>query len=63
MQPNANVDFSNIGEEAQKARSDKKNTDDGKVKMAVAKEKNVWTMLALPFEDYRTALIRISKEI
>lgn len=38
------------------ARSDKKNTDDGKIQMAVAKAKGVWTMLALSFEEYCAAL-------
>lgn len=54
------VDFSSIGEDAQKARSDKKNTDDGEIKMSVAKRKNEWSMLSLPFENYRAALIEIA---
>ena len=64
MQPQqAKADFSNIGGEAQKARSDKKNTDDGMIQMAVAKEKNVWTMLSMPFEEYRAALIKIAETL
>ena len=63
MQPTQKTDFCNIGEEAQKARSDKKNTDDGMIKMAVAKSEGVWTMLALPFEEYRAALIKLAKDI
>ena len=58
MHPTQKVDFSNIGEEAKNARSDKKNTDDGMIKMSVAKEKNTWTMLSLPFEEYRDCLIK-----
>ena len=57
------INFSNIGAEAEKARADKKNADDNKVNMAVAKEKNVWAMLALPFEEYRAVLMRIAKEL
>lgn len=38
------------------ARSDKKNTDDGKIQMAVAAAKGKWAMLALPFMEYCTAL-------
>ena len=54
--PVKKVDFSNIDEDAKLARSDKKNTEDGEIKMAVAKEKNEWSMLSLPFEVYRKAL-------
>ena len=63
MQPKQKTDFSNIGEEAYKARSDKKNTDDGMIKMAVAKEKNAWAMLSMSFEEYRTALIKIAETL
>ncbi|MBQ8295703.1 MAG: 3-dehydroquinate synthase [Clostridia bacterium] len=57
ISPCSNVDFRQIGEAAEKARSDKKNADDGKIQMAVAKAKGEWMMLALSFEDYRTALL------
>ena len=59
--PQAVVDFSDIGANAEKARADKKNSDDGKIKMAVAKAKGEWTMFALGFEDYRAALINAAK--
>lgn len=61
LSPRANVKFSDIGADAEKARSDKKNTDDGKIRMAVAKAKNEWTMFALPFEEYRAALVKAAK--
>ncbi len=61
MTPLSSVDFSNIGANAEKARADKKNLDDGKIKMAVAKAKGVWTMFALDFEEYRDALIKAAK--
>lgn len=56
MQPITNVDFSNIKQVAHKAKSDKKNADDGNIVMSVAKRKNEWTLLSLPFEAYVTAL-------
>lgn len=59
--PCEKLDFSNLATDAKKARSDKKNTDDGKIKMAVAKKKNEWTMFSLPFEDYRTALVNATR--
>lgn len=45
-------DFTQIGSIAQKAKADKKNTEDNQIKMAVAKGKGEWTMLSLPFEAY-----------
>jgi 3-dehydroquinate synthase len=54
--PVKKVDFSNIEEDARLARSDKKNTEDGEIKMAVAKGKSEWSMLSLPFEVYKKAL-------
>jgi len=57
--PQGKVDFSNIREDAQKARLDKKNTDDGKINMAVAKAKNQWTIFALPFEEYKEMLAAV----
>ena len=61
--PVSQTDFAQIGEEAQKARSDKKNTSDGVIKMAVAKAENEWTMLGLDFESYRAALMKHSKNL
>ncbi len=59
--PLSSVDFSDIGTNAENARADKKNSDDGKIKMAVAKEKGEWTIFALDFEEYRDALIKAAK--
>lgn len=61
LAPQAAVDFSAIEKQAEKARADKKNADDGKIKMAVARAKGEWTMFALGFEDYRTALVKAAK--
>lgn len=56
MQPIAQLDYAAIELYAEKARSDKKNTDDNKIKMAVAKDKGKWCMFALDFAEYRSAL-------
>ncbi len=61
LTPYKKVDFTNIADSAEKARSDKKNTEDGRIQMAVAKAKNEWCMLALSFEEYRAALIKAAK--
>lgn len=37
---------------AQKAKSDKKNTDDGNIVMTVAKAKGEWALLSLPYTAY-----------
>ena len=44
------------GKAAEKARSDKKNTDDGLIQMAVAADRGKWAMLSLPFPEYRDGL-------
>lgn len=56
--PYSPLDTSHIEADAEKARSDKKNSDDGRIKMSVAKAKNEWTMFALPFEEYKAALLK-----
>ena len=58
-----NVDFSSIGNDAQKARLDKKNTDNHSIQMSVAKSKNEWTMFALPFDEYQKFLIKIAETL
>ena len=54
--PRSVPDFSQIDEMANKAKSDKKNAEDGNIYMAVAKAKGEWMMLALTFEEYRQYL-------
>ncbi len=58
LEPKGQVDFCQISAAAQKARLDKKNGEDGKIQMAVAKAKGEWTMLSLPFAEYEKALIQ-----
>ena len=54
--PRQTPDFDTIGKAAEKARSDKKNTDDGLIQMAVAADRGKWAMLSLPFPEYRDGL-------
>ncbi|MBO5240202.1 MAG: 3-dehydroquinate synthase [Clostridia bacterium] len=56
VEPLSLLDFSDIRACAQKAKSDKKNADDDKIVTSVAKAKNEWTVLSLPFEEYCAAL-------
>ncbi len=61
LEPVARVDFSKLGDWATLAKSDKKNGEDGKIQMAVAKKKKEWTMLSLAFEEYRKELIALRR--
>ncbi|MBQ8309008.1 MAG: 3-dehydroquinate synthase [Clostridia bacterium] len=63
LQPLSTPDFSNIGRDAERAKSDKKNVGDGNIQTSVAKRKNEWTILSLPFEVYREQLINAAKEM
>lgn len=56
VEPVSTLDLTDIKACAQKAKSDKKNADDDKIVMAVAKAKNEWTVFSMPFEQYCTAL-------
>lgn len=62
LSPLGEYDFSRLGVDAEKAISDKKNADDGKIAMSVVKAKGEWTLLALPFEEYRTALMQAAQK-
>ena len=53
--------FTNLDDIAQKAKTDKKNLDDNKIQMAVAKNKGEWAMLALSFADYKNSLVKYAK--
>lgn len=57
LSPRAEIDLSRLGEAAAaKAGLDKKNKDDGKVVMSVAKAYGEWALLALPMQEYVNAL-------
>ncbi|MBQ7924464.1 MAG: 3-dehydroquinate synthase [Clostridia bacterium] len=56
LTPMSAPDFSGIAKDAEKAKSDKKNTGNNQITMSVAKAKGVWTTLSLPFEKYVQAL-------
>lgn len=60
LSPRQAVDFSGIAKQAELAKSDKKNAEDGAICMAAAKRKNEWTPFALPFEVYRAALVGVA---
>ncbi len=62
LSPQKPVDFSTLAGQAEKARLDKKNTEDGQIKMAVAKAKGEWTMLSLPFEHYQAELLEVVRK-
>ena len=55
-EPGSMLNLESVSACAQKAKSDKKNADDHKIVMAVAKDKNEWTVWSLPFEAYVSAL-------
>lgn len=58
LSPVSKAPFATLEEDAYKARSDKKNADDGKIYMAVAAKKGGWAMFALPFERYQKELLK-----
>ncbi len=61
LSPSTQVDITKLGEYAQKAMLDKKNGEDGKIQLSVAKAKGEWTSFALPFEEYKKSLITAAK--
>lgn len=58
LSPCEKIDVKDATKYAPKAKADKKNTDDGKIKMAVAKSLGEWTMLALSYEEYVKGLCK-----
>ncbi len=61
LAPQSEMDVSTIAAQAEKARLDKKNTEDGKIQLSVAQRKGVWTLLSLPFADYQASLVKAAK--
>ncbi|MBR4943114.1 MAG: 3-dehydroquinate synthase [Clostridia bacterium] len=61
--PISRMDFSKIEKNVLLARLDKKNADDGMVKLVVPKAKGEWTVLALPFEEYKGYLLELASQI
>ena len=55
-QPQSVLKISNIGKLAEKAKSDKKNTDDGDINLVVACRKGAFDRISLPFYDYENYL-------
>lgn len=60
-QPVSMLDLSKISDALVAAKSDKKNVNDGKIRMSVAKQKGCWTELALDYDDYVSAVVSAVK--
>ncbi len=63
LPPYEKIDVSDACLYAAKAKSDKKNTDDGLIQMAVAKSFGEWTTLALTYEEYVEKLNKGAKTL
>ena len=61
--PKTKVNFSRIGEDAQKARLDKKNVDNEKIVVTAAKSLGEWGIISLPFKEYQSGLERLVKSL
>ena len=61
VEPRSTLFHHVLEEGLEKALLDKKNTDDGRVQLAVAKARGEWTTLSLEFEEYRQAIIDVVK--
>ena len=61
--PYKKCNLSKIGNAAKFAKADKKNKDDGKIRLSVAKDKGEWAELALDFDEYRTAIEKAAQEL
>ena len=61
--PKTDYHFSLIALHAEKAKLDKKNMEDGKVYLSVAKDKNQWTGLSMPFTAYRDGLAQAASAL
>lgn len=62
-QPVSRLNFAALDGFAEKARSDKKNEEDGNICMAVAKSEGKWTLFSLPFAQYRAGMEAIIAKI
>ena len=63
LAPVSKPDFTKVDSATKFAKADKKNTGNNQIVMAVAKQKGVWSLLSLPFEEYENSVIRIAKEL
>jgi 3-dehydroquinate synthase len=62
IEPKSSIDLSCVRSWAIKANMDKKNTEDGKICLAVAKSENEWAIIHLAFDEYCAALENAIKE-
>ncbi|MBQ7368346.1 MAG: 3-dehydroquinate synthase, partial [Clostridia bacterium] len=58
-EPRSKLCLEDVDSVAEKAKADKKNDGDGEIKMAVAKKQGEWTLLSLPFEEYKSVLKKV----
>ena len=63
IEPKGSPDFSCVQAWAVKVKSDKKNSEDGKICLSVAKSENEWTLIELTFNEYCEALENAIKEL
>ena len=63
VKPNEKQNFADIKQALVNAKADKKNVGDGKIRMAVAQKKGVWTELALSYEDYANEVTAVANSL
>ena len=63
VEPNKKENFVDIKQALVNAKADKKNIGDGKIRMAVAQKKCVWTELALSYEDYVNEVTAVANSL
>ena len=63
VEPNEKQNFADIKQALVNAKADKKNVGDGKIRMAVAQKKGVWTELALSYEDYVNEVTAVANSL
>lgn len=63
VQPLQPFDYSRIGALASKAKSDKKNGDDGNIVLSLPVTLGKWTAYSMPFAEYKRALTQAVKNL
>lgn len=56
-------DFSATAKWAEKARADKKNGENGEIRMSVGRREGEWALLSLPFGEYEAELARLARDL
>lgn len=63
LAPKNDWSFQGVGKVADRARADKKNTEDKKIQLTIPSAKGQWTMMSLDFKDYKDLLTRLEKDL